>query len=127
MMNRLRQFMIGRNGVDPLSLAMMLLACILTFLPWLPCDIAGLVIIVLAVLRMFSRRVEARRKENAVFMRAIYAIKNFFIRIFRPRPDRKTHRIFRCPKCRQKVRVPRGKGKIAISCPKCGNKFTRKS
>jgi len=126
-MNRFTKFMYGRNGVDHLSLFIMVLACILTFLPWLPCDIIGLVLIVLAILRIFSKRVAARRKENEILLRCWYAVKNFFKRLFTPRADRKTHRIFRCPKCRQKARVPKGKGKIAIKCPRCGHKYTRKS
>ena len=126
-MNRLTKFMYGRNGIDQLSLVIVVLACILTFLPWLACDIIGLVLVVIAFWRIFSKRVDKRRKENAVLLRVWFAIKNFFKRLFTPRADRKTHKIFRCPKCRQKARVPRGKGKIAIKCPKCGHKYTRKS
>ena len=119
--------MYGRNSIDQLSLVIVVLACILTFLPWLACDIIGLVLVIIAFWRIFSKRVDKRRKENAVLLRVWFAIKNFFKRLFTPRADRKTHKIFRCPKCRQKARVPRGKGKIAIKCPKCGNKYTRKS
>jgi len=126
-LNRLTKFMYGRNGIDQLSLVIVVLACILTFLPWLACDIIGLVLVVIAFWRIFSKRVDKRRKENAVLLRVWFAIKNFFKRLFTPRADRKTHKIFRCPKCRQKARVPRGKGKIAIKCPKCGHKYTRKS
>ena len=126
-MNRLTKFMYGRNGIDQLSLVIVVLACILTFLPWLACDIIGLVLVIIAFWRIFSKRVDKRRKENAVLLRVWFAIKNFFKRLFTPRADRKTHKIFRCPKCRQKARVPRGKGKIAIKCPKCGHKYTRKS
>lgn len=132
-MNRFARFMYGRNGTDHLSLFLVILGCIITFLPWnildkIPiCDIIGLAVTLWGLFRVFSKKVAARRLENERFLRIWYAIKNFFIRIFKPRADAKTHRIFRCPACRQKVRVPRGKGKIAITCPKCAHKFTRKS
>ena len=78
--------------------------------------LASLALISLAMFRMFSKNIAKRRRENEVF-----------IGIFRPRVDAKTHRYFRCPKCAQKVRVLRGKGKIMITCPQCGEKFAKKS
>ena len=64
---------------------------------------------------MFSRNTYARYEENRKFLR-------FFDRL----KDRE-HRYFSCPKCQQPVRVPRGKGKIAITCPKCREKFIKKT
>ena len=63
----------------------------------------------------YSRNIEARRRENAAFQR-------FFTRL----RDRQ-NRYFTCPRCRQVVRVPRGKGRINIRCPKCGEQFVRKT
>ena len=67
-----------------------------------------------SMFRMYSRNIEARRRENAAFLR-------FFSRL-----TDKQYRYFRCPGCRQVVRVPRGKGKINIRCPKCSRQFIKK-
>lgn len=45
----------------------------------------------------------------------------------REREDRKTHRYFECPSCKKRLRVPKGKGKIRITCPHCGEKFERRT
>ena len=68
-----------------------------------------------SMFRMYSRNIEARRRENAAFLR-------FFSRL-----TDKQYRYFRCPGCRQVVRVPRGKGKINIRCPKCSRQFIKKT
>ena len=143
MMNRLRNFMYGRYGMDGLNvclwvfaLAVMLIASVFSFIPSIPgvvsliLRIVSTVLLVLTIFRSFSRNIAARQKENYSFMKIWNKVKQFFRRIkaaFIPRPDRKTHKYFRCPKCSQKVRVPKGKGKIAIKCPKCGEKFIRKT
>ena len=84
--------------------------------PERPSVFCCLVFLTLALLRMFSRNIPARRRENA-----------WLLGLFRRPADAKTHRRFRCPKCHQKVRVPRGKGKIQITCPQCGEKFIKKT
>ena len=68
-----------------------------------------------AIFRTFSRNTYRRYQENRKFLMLLARIK-----------DRK-HRYFTCPRCRQPVRVPRGKGKIAITCPKCKEKFIKKT
>ena len=68
-----------------------------------------------SIYRMYSRNIEARRRENTAFLR-------FFSRL-----TDKQYRYFRCPGCRQVVRVPRGKGKINIRCPKCSRQFIKRT
>ena len=68
-----------------------------------------------SIYRMYSRNIEARRRENTAFLR-------FFSRL-----TDKQYRYFRCPQCGQQLRVPRGRGKISITCPKCHNQFIKKS
>ena len=134
MMNRLRNFMYGRYGMDGLnlflwifSLVLILIASVFSVIPSIPTIVAlvlrilSLILLVLTVFRSFSRNIAARQKENIALTRMWNKIRT----VFQPRPDRKTHKYFRCPKCSQKVRVPRGKGKISIKCPKCGDKFIR--
>ena len=99
----LRKFMAGRYGSDRLN------QCLLgaAFLAYIP--------LIWSIFRMYSRNIEARRRENAAFLR-------FFSRL-----TDKQYRYFRCPGCRQVVRVPRGKGKINIRCPKCSRQFIKKT
>ena len=80
---------------------------VLSFLAYIP--------LIWSIFRMYSRNIEARRRENAAFLR-------FFSRL-----TDKQYRYFRCPGCRQVVRVPRGKGKINIRCPKCSRQFIKKT
>jgi DNA-directed RNA polymerase subunit RPC12/RpoP len=126
-MNWLRRMMTGRYGADQLGTFMLVLCLVLSFVPVLPVKIVSWVLILLVLLRMFSKNVYRRRAENDRFLKIWYPIKNWFVRLFRPRPDAKTHKRFRCPKCRQELRVPRGKGKIVVTCPKCGHKMTKRT
>lgn len=114
---KLRQWMQGRYGADALNLVLVGagLVCSL-FGRNMVLYLCSLAFLTLALLRMFSRNIPARRRENA-----------WLLGLFRRPADAKTHRRFRCPKCHQKVRVPRGKGKIQITCPKCGEKFIKKT
>ena len=72
-------------------------------------------LVVVALFRMLSRNTYKRYQENRKYLRFMERLKD------------KEHRHFDCPRCRQPVRVPRGKGKIAITCPKCGEKFIKKT
>ena len=116
--NAVRRFMYGRYGTDQLGSALVILGLVLSLLGAFVCG--GLIwvsyaVLVYYVVRAFSRNFTRRRQENA-----------WFLRQTAPLRDRQ-HRYFRCPCCRQSVRVPRGKGRIAIKCPKCGNRFEKKS
>ena len=76
---------------------------------------------------MFSKNVSKRYAENQAYLAKSYKIRCFFAKqkdLFR---QRKQYHIYKCPGCSQKIRIPRGKGKIEIRCPKCGTKFMKKS
>ena len=117
----LRNFMAGRYGTDKLNMALLwtsvIIMLISLFLPafHMVASILSYVLMVVAIWRTLSRNTYKRYQENRKFLMLLDRIK-----------DRK-HRYFSCPQCRQTVRVPRGKGKIAITCPKCREKFVRKS
>lgn len=121
--NAIRRFMAGRYGTDKLNIWILvaaLLMCVVNlFLPKGGVQLALCVLIyaltVWAIFRCFSRNTYRRYQENRKFLQLLDRIR-----------DRK-HKYFACPKCRQQVRVPRGKGKISITCPKCKEKFIRKS
>lgn len=114
---------IGRNGPDHLSMALMILALILNFVPWPYMYIISTALLVIAVWRMFSKNISKRQQENFMLMKLVNNIKTWYYRINARRQQHKQYRIFKCPQCGQKLRVPRGKGKVAIKCSKCGNKL----
>ena len=115
--------MAGRYGTDRLNMTILgagLVVCLIS--PFFRIPLINLLLTALsyglmiwAIYRSLSRNTYARYQENRKFLQ-------FFDRL----KDRQ-HRYFDCPKCRQVVRVPRGKGKIAITCPKCREKFIRKT
>lgn len=121
--------MMGRYGVDQLSFAMMLLSMVLMLFTrgrlW-PLAFVGLALIGLAYFRMLSRNISARAQENGKFLRYWYQVKNTWNRWMDQIND-KGHRYYRCPSCHQQLRVPRGRGKIIITCPKCKQEFTKKT
>ena len=119
----LARFMEGRYGTDKLNMAILTAGIILClFVMVLPFDILDLVLTVLsyvlmgiAIFRMLSRNTYKRYQENRRYLR------------FRERLRDREHRYYDCPRCRQSIRVPRGKGKISITCPKCKEKFIKKT
>lgn len=78
-------------------------------------------------LAYFSRNISRRYAENQKFMQVFSPVQNMIVSKISGARDLKTHRHFRCPSCKQKIRVPRGRGKIQITCPKCGQEFIKKS
>ena len=73
--------------------------------------------------RMFSKNIKKRCEEERMYMEAKDRLFRFCKGDKSIISDSKTHKIYRCPQCRQKIRVPRGKGKIEITCPTCRTKF----
>ena len=118
-----RNFMAGRYGTDRLNMVILFTGVaasilssvvrvpVLSLLFWL----LSYGLMIWAIWRTLSRNTYKRYQENRKFMQ-------FFDRL----KDRQ-NRYFDCPKCRQMVRVPRGKGKISITCPRCREKFIRKT
>ena len=125
---QLQKFMIGRNGRDELQLAVLYASFILyafaglldKHLPLPIFHIIGWLGVVYSIYRFCSKDVLRRREENRKFLQEIEFLK---LRI----SVRKTHKIYRCKGCGRKIRVPRGKGKIEITCPLCGKKFIRRT
>lgn len=129
MMNWFRRFMMGRYGVDQLSFVMLLLSMVLMMFTrgrlW-PLALLGLALIGLAYYRMLSRNISARSQENWRFMQLWYRARGAWNRRMDQLND-KGHRYYRCPGCRQQLRVPRGRGKIVITCPRCKREFVKKT
>jgi len=121
--------MMGRYGVDQLSFAMLLLSMALVMFTggrlWF-LAVLGFVLLGLAYYRMLSRNISARARENGIFLRYWQTLRNRCERLTARAKDR-THRYYRCPTCRQQLRVPKGRGTIAITCPKCGREFIKRT
>ncbi len=119
----LRHFMAGRYGPDKLTTYLLWASVILMLVSMFLTGPKIKLIFMLvyyalwgwSIFRMLSRNTYKRYEENRKFLLFLDKIKD------------RQHRYFNCPKCRQSVRVPRGKGKIAITCPKCKEKFIRKA
>ena len=117
-----RRFMEGRYGTDKLNtliLTVGLIVCLIgCFFSGLTSSLLTTVsysLMIWAIFRTFSRNTYKRYQENRKYL------------LFLERLKDREHRYFKCPKCRQRVRVPRGKGKVAITCPRCKERFIRNS
>ena len=131
MREKLRRFMTGRYGVDQLSrlyLVLTLVLLVLSMITKLPI-FYGLAIILLIYMyyRMFSKNTTKMYAQNQKYLNMRYQIVVKWNNAKKHFAQRKEYRFYRCPKCHQKVRVPRGKGKICITCPKCRTEFIKKS
>ncbi len=119
----LRRFMIGRYGTDKLNNLLLWIATADILLSlFLPHGLPTLLAVLLAyalmgivIFRSLSRNTYQRHKENRWYLNLLERLKD------------REHRYFSCPQCKQSVRVPKGKGKIAITCPKCREKFVKKT
>lgn len=124
----IQRFMIGRNGRDELQVAVLYASLILyafasvfdRLIPFTVLKIVGWIGFFYSLYRFCSKDVNRRREENRKFLQELEFLK---LRI----SMRKTHKIYRCKGCGRKIRVPKGKGKIEISCPLCGKKFIRRT
>lgn len=130
MRNAIARFMYGRYGNDQFNVFLIgtylvtyLLYALTRFAPlyWV-----CMVLIVYTLFRTFSRNLAKRRAENARFMKKVGPVLQWF-RIQRSMRRDKEHRYFKCPSCGQYLRVPRGKGKITITCRSCHASFQEKS
>ncbi len=129
---RYQQFMIGRYGVDELNIFLLILsfAFVLlsrTFFGNIVFVVLSWVFLILCCFRMYSKNIAKRYEEKEKFL----IIKSKFLSWYRIKSDafknRKTHKYFRCKNCRASIRVPRGVGKIRVSCPKCRKEMIKKA
>lgn len=123
--------MAGRYGVDYLGRFTIIAGLIALLLAgWTRSSLLNLLawmLIIYSYYRMFSRNIYKRTQENQWYLNKTYKIRCFFARQKNMLTQRKTHHIYKCPTCKQKIRIPRGKGKIEIRCPKCNTTFIKKS
>ena len=121
--NGIQRFMMGGYGHDRLNVALLIVGLILTVISMfvgnmlvvLVTTMLSYALLIVALFRCFSRNTYKRYNENRRYLLLIDRLKY------------RNNRYYICPKCRQTVRIPRGKGKIAITCPKCREKFIKKT
>lgn len=128
-MSWLQRFMMGRYGSDQLGMALLVFSVILLligqfvpFVAWF-----ALLPLFLCWFRILSRSTAKRYAENQKFLQVWHPVKQWFATRWKLLAGNKTHKFYRCPSCKQMLRVPRGRGKITITCPKCSRKFTKKT
>ncbi len=131
MRGKLQQFMAGRYGVDQLARSLNFFVIILLVVSMLTRQgvlyLFALGLMAYSYFRIFSRNRARRYAENARYLQRTAKFLGFFAALRRDMRTRRTHHIYRCPDCRQKIRIPRGKGRIAVRCPKCSAEFIKKS
>ena len=129
--NKMMQFMQGRYGAD--QMGQMLSAVSMVFLiislfsrnqAWFLLAVIG---IVYNYFRMFSKNISKRYAENQKYLTMTAGLRRKIASWKSQLAQRKIYHIYRCPGCKQKIRVPRGHGKIEIRCPKCNTRFVKKS
>lgn len=132
-MNWLKDFMVGRYGGDQLSMVLLVtsvLIIVIARLAGLPLlVIIGYIPLGVCVFRMLSRDISKRRMENYKFAMLISPVYSWFKKIQNRIQGLNAYRYlyFKCPKCKTNLRLPKNKGKIVITCPKCRVKFARKT
>ena len=125
------RFMSGRYGSDQLNLTMVIGALIVTTIGSMSgvyfLTLAADALLLLAIFRMFSKDRYRRAHENQVYLEKTQKVRRAATEwVNRVKNSRKYH-YYTCPKCKQRLRVPRGVGNITITCKQCGTKFDKKA
>ena len=128
---RFYQFMSGRYGADELS-KVTLGACLVFMVLNLFLRIRGfyllaILLLVLSYFRMLYRDYARRSAENQKYLQIKRNVISRLGLTRRQIDERKVYHIYRCPNCRQKIRIPRGKGNIIVTCPKCRHEFSKRA
>lgn len=139
---KIARFMAGRNGVDQLGKASLWLSLIFLLLTMITHQgwiyLMAIAALIYSYFRMMSRNTSKRYLENQHFLQKTYKIRSWFggllakvkyrkSKLSYDLQQRKIYRIFYCPSCRQKIRAPKGKGKICVTCPKCKTEFIKRT
>ncbi len=130
-LNRFFQGRYGAYGIDRLTKCLTAVALVLLILSFFtPLEFfyyIAFIIVFYGYFRLVSKNVPVRYKENEVFVRYTDKIVGIFRKPKSNILNYRTFHIYKCPGCGQKIRIPRGKGKIAIRCPKCGIEFIKRA
>lgn len=127
----IQRFMFGRYGADHLGVCTFAVSLVLYALYMITqliiFEMLAWFVLFLSIYRFLSRNTKKRRAENDRFITLLWPIKRKIKLLVQRFKDRKSHKYFKCPGCGNMLRVPRGKGRIRITCPKCGERFEGKT
>lgn len=129
--NSLYRFLYGRYGMDQLNWLILIIIGVLLVLNSVlfKNSIVAVIIWVLMILeiyRCYSRKIYQRQKENNALLKFFHPVTKRF-KLAKTASRDKDHKFFICPECKQNIRVPKGHGKIVITCPNCHHKFERRT
>lgn len=131
MKQKIQQFMLGRYGADQLGQFLLIIAIICMVISMVfhsrVCNLLSVLLLILCYYRMLSKNHSRRYAENMQYLKYSGKVIGFFKAKKRYFLQLKDYHIYKCPSCKQKIRIPRGKGRISISCPKCHTEFIKKS
>ncbi len=130
-MDWLRRILYGRYGLDPFGIALIAFSLILNIiftvgrLEYL--SIFSFIPAAYCLFRVFSKNIHARQAEKRWFLKWWIPFWSWCRSMVRRVKDVRRYRYFKCPTCKSELRVPIGKGRIVITCPKCSSKFEKRS
>ena len=126
-MQWLRRFMYGRYGTDSLNRFLSVVSLILLLLSmvtrWTAFYLPAMLLVLYTLFRSLSRNAYQRSRENQVYLQAKGKVTPIFSTLKTRYQQRKTHRFFKCRSCHTTLRVPKGCGRVKITCPKCHLSF----
>ncbi|MCR5637073.1 MAG: hypothetical protein K6F76_07870 [Clostridiales bacterium] len=129
--DKLRLWLQNRYGFDELYLFLSFVCLVFILLSVIPpLRILGIFAaagICYNTFRFLSKNIEARQKEREFYLKRRDTVKVNFNLLKKRIKDRKTYKYFKCTSCKAVLRVPKGRGKIEVTCPKCKSKFIKKS
>jgi uncharacterized C2H2 Zn-finger protein len=127
----LARFMYGRYGGDSLNTCLIWVSVVLLLIGYIPYlwifSFLAYGVLGYALFRFLSRNTVRRRAEEGGYMRLRLQLRRRRALHKKIRAERKTHAYFKCPACRAMLRVPRGKGEITVTCPRCGKKTDKRT
>ena len=131
MRDKIYRFMQGRYGTDDLYKFLFWVAVIVIVINWFvkspALNLLVTLVLVYAMYRVLSKNHSARYTENQKYLQATAKFRYWFDQQKKLMEERKYHHIYTCPRCKQKIRIPKGKGKIMVRCPKCHFEFQKRS
>ena len=130
MFSRFQRFMYGRYGGDGFTLFLLVVGLIFSFIGrvffW-PAFLVADAFYIYALFRMFSKNIPARQMEYRQFRRLSESVMGWLKLQKKKYQERGAVKYFKCPKCGQQLRAPRGRGKIEVTCQRCHHVFRTKT